>query len=150
MKRSEVLLTRDANQSFIRIQRKNFNVKKLKYYKLANIISLIMAILALIYEISLFSFQNWFTDVYLFLQVSYLTCNLGFLSLNMDSQGSWLKYRVCTIYVPFVLITVCSIVELSVFGTALYKSIEEDIDKSQNFILYTTLALLIPTLPSFF
>ena len=60
-------------------------VKSLRNLKTINIVFLILSVLALIYEISLFSFENWFINVFLFLQVIFTMSNLGFLISHEDS-----------------------------------------------------------------
>ena len=118
--KNELRKNKEVNMSFVRIDNKNKDKRKVNILKYLNIVFLMLAFLALIYEMAVFSFCNWFTDVFLCAQIIFLTSNLCFLALHPDLQLPWLRYKIVTIYIPFGLEVISSIVEMALFNSVLY------------------------------
>ena len=92
---------------------------------MSNKLFIFLALLALIVEFSVFLFEHWYLSMCLFLQLSFLVLNLCLHLLHEDSLGFWFKYRIYMIYVPCVVITVLTLLELSLMGVLLQAKLDE-------------------------
>ena len=117
-----------------------------------------LSVLALIYELTIFSFYNWFIDAFICVQVLFAISNLGFLISHEDTQAFWLQKRRYFIYTPFCIMLIITIVQLALVGSQLLSEDDDNSatdnkedssphNKEEDFKLYATLALFIPTIP---
>ena len=97
----------------------------LYWVQIVNKLFIFLALLALIVEFSVFLFEHWYLSLCLFLQLSFLVLNLCIHLLHEDSLGFWYKYRNYLIYVPCMLITVLTLLELSLMGVLLQAKLDE-------------------------
>ena len=97
----------------------------LYWLSIGNKLFIFLALLALIVEFSVFLFEHWYLSMCLFLQLSFLVLNLCLHLLHEDSLGFWLKYRIYLIYVPCIVITVVTLLELSLMGVLLQAKLDE-------------------------
>ena len=84
-----------------------------------------LALCALILEIVVFSLAHWFIDLSLFLQLSFLTYNLCLVILNEDSQRFWLAHRIYSVYIPFGVISILTIVQIALSGSLLRAQLDQ-------------------------
>ncbi|CDW77901.1 UNKNOWN [Stylonychia lemnae] len=122
------------------------DIKKINSLKTINIVFLVLSVLALIYELTVFSYYLWYMDVLIGVQVVFAVSNLGFIISHEDTQQFWLTYRKYFIYGPFVVMVIVTIVLLGLVAYQLFQSDEFD-KNDQNYKLYATLALLFPIVP---
>ena len=94
----------------MRLESKKKDQKKIKLIGLLNKTLMILALCALILEFVVFSLDHWFIDMCLSLQLAFLTFNLCLVILNPDSQKFWLSSRLYSIYVPFGVLSILTII----------------------------------------
>ena len=108
-----------------------------------------MALCALILEFVVFSLEHWFIDLSLFLQLSFLTLNLCLVILNSDSQKFWLVHRLYSVYIPFGLISILTIVQIAISGKLLREQLDQQYTPEQqserSLRMWLVLAQLIPS-----
>ena len=116
---------------------------------LLNKVFVFLGLVALIVEFAIFIFEHWYITVCLFVELSFLVLNLCLLILHEDSKQFWLKFRVLLIYVPFLVITVMTLLELSLMGVFLKAKINSmytpEEQAKNNSALYLTIANFVPT-----
>lgn len=104
-------------------------LNKIKILKRLNVFFLVLTVLALIYEMTIFSFYNWVIDVFIIIQIIFALTNVGFLLSHEDTQAFWLNKRQYFIYTPFAIMMIVTIVQLGIVGNLLFNVLENNPNK---------------------
>lgn len=125
--------------------------RDLRLLKYINTFFIVLSGIALLVEFAVFSFEHWFVDFCLFVNLSFVTLNLCLTVLNPESKRFWVQFRVYCAYAPFTIIVIITIIELIFFGSIvedrLAKEYTDEQREEMNIKLIATLSLLVPSIP---
>ena len=122
-------------------------LSKVTWLKRLNVVFILLSVIALIFEVTIFSFENWFVDTFLTIEVIYITMNLGFILLHEDAQAWWVRLRIIIVFIPFAVIVALTIVQLCLINKLLNSNTDPNLEQNTETKLYFTLALLLPSIP---
>ena len=117
-------MDKPLQQSFARLEHKQQTERLLLLLKYVNTVFIVLSLISLLIEFASFSFLHWYLDLCIFYHLSFVTVNLCLTLLNPESQRFWLMHRWYCAYVPFGIMLLLTIIEVSVFGSIIEEKIE--------------------------